>query len=206
MSKNENWHLRYLKENPPQYDKSKPHKFVVQKSSGEYEDSYTASLAIVDTASEALKMVEELYEQEDKIKNLAIKDTYYEDDYDGGYIATASDTEDDEIPKHKLEYSNLKDEWSKYTILSLFPRLKESEKERDYWGEEIIDDLGLSPEEINRYYDVMSEEETYFKKFMIEEKGISPEVANATIEYNNISFYDRNVTYDYEPVPYYPSK
>lgn len=200
MSQREHHNLTYLKNYPPQYDSKIPHKFLVRKYSGEYEDFSYYNLAIVDTASEAMKMVEELYAENDRLYDLAIKDDPYYDEYDAPWRGEEVRNEERKTP-----FTDLENEWTKFTLLSLFPRLKEQEKDRDFWCEEILDELGLSDDEIDKYYDIINEPEKYFKKFMIEEKGISEEVADATILLNNHFYQSRfDENFDYDPVPYYP--
>lgn len=157
-------------------DKNCPKCYVVTYSCGQYEDSVSGPVGVFETKELAEKFCEEKENWRKNIDKLAIRDSYNEYDYDND-----CDSED------CSDYSNLYQECENYWWKKMFGDKSEDE---------------LTDEEWESYNEKIDEEDC-FKNYMIEVKGYSPEVAEATIVYNDSDAWSEyNTCYYIEEVPY----
>ena len=134
--------------------------YVVSSSVGSYEDRCDTVQIVFETSEDAEAYVKKHEEWQEHVKNIAIKDIITDDYYESSDEISSSE--------NSYEYSRLREEFkSKYLLKKCF-------------GKESFDDL--SDDEWDIYNDENTDDN--LADWLVNVKGYSREVADATIVYN----------------------
>ena len=141
--------------------------YVIIKIVGQYEISYQKPIGVCEKKAQATKHYKKLKEQYDKTCELAIKNIY----------GTEYDLDSD-----NWKYARLCEEFNNYIFEKYFPHVKDVEE--------------FTKLEYDLYKKLMGNfDSEEFIKWCFYEKGLSQEIIDATIEYNN--------DIDYDTIQYY---
>lgn len=147
--------------------------YVVSSSIGSYEDRVDTVQIVFETREDAEAYVKKHEEWQTRVKKIAIKDIITDDYYEFGDEVSSSDNSD--------EYTCLREEFnSKYLL-------------KKCCGKESFDDL--SDDEWDIYNDEDTDEN--FADWLVDVKGYSREVADATTVYNKCGDWDEYHAYYY---------
>ena len=146
------------------FDETKPVKYLVEYSAGQYDTYVTGAVCVYDRLDDAVKFVCDHYAWKDDITKKAVKNLY---NHGGDYNVDAED-DPDFSNIEKYPFDKLEEDWKEYCFTEMFPGKT--------W-----DDVSVLEEDA---YFEKTDNEDAFVAYLVKEKHLSEDVARASIIYN----------------------
>ena len=147
------------------FDETKPAAYLVEYSCGHYDTYVNGPVCVYHKLDDAVAFLQKHYQWKDDIERLAIKNLY---NSFGDYNSEIED--EPNFPNcEQYPFDKIKEDWREYCFKQMFPNKT--------WND-------VTPDEEEQFFE-LSENDDKFVQWMVSERGLTKEVAHASIIYNN---------------------